>query len=143
MKTGIVSHTKKSIVHHNEITFVCKIWSLFFCMSKKTRGAQAEMLVANRLADQWVHVASQNWTMRWWELDLVCFDQDVLVVVEVKSIDTLDDLHAYVTPAKLSHLKHTLETWVRTNNRTWPIRLDVVYVKWEEIVWRFQDVTNS
>lgn len=72
------------IVHHNEIEFVCKIWSFFFCMSKKVRGAQAELLVANRLVDQGLRLDEKNRTMRWWELDLICFDQDVLVIVEVK-----------------------------------------------------------
>lgn len=131
------------IVHHNDIVFVCKIWSFFFCMSKKARGAQAELLVANRLVDQGIRLDDKNRTMRWWELDLICFDQEVLVIVEVKSIDFIDDLHSYVTPAKLRHLKHSLETWIRDNDRTGPVRLDVVYVKEQEIVWRFQDVTNS
>ncbi|MBP6256814.1 hypothetical protein KA405_03735 [Patescibacteria group bacterium] len=41
-----------------------------------------------------------------------------MVIVEVKSIDFIDDLHSYVTPVKLRHLKHSLQTWIRDNDRT-------------------------
>lgn len=81
--------------------------------------------------------------MRWGELDIVGYMDDVLVVVEVRSVTNIDDLHDYVSSAKMGHLHHSVNQWVYAHNWKWPIRIDVVYVKWNEVVEWFQNVTNS
>ncbi len=126
---------------------LCYIHSFLFLvfrdMSKKARGAQAENLVADYLVSQGLHLDEKNRTMRGGEIDLICFEDDVLVIVEVKSIDFIDDMHSYVTPKKITHLKHSMQQRIRDNNREWPVRLDVVYVQGSEIIGRFQNITNS
>lgn len=112
-------------------------------MEKKHRGQRAEQIAAEWLQDQWMRICDRNRTMRGGELDIVGYMDDLLVVVEVKSIDTLDDLHGYLSPTKLRHVIHTTMHRIQTHHWTWPFRIDVLFVVQDRVVERYKNVTNT
>ncbi|MDP2669656.1 MAG: YraN family protein [bacterium] len=112
-------------------------------MQKRARGNRAEELVAQYLAEQGMTVLDRNRTIRGGELDIVCTEKDTLVVVEVRSVDHIDDLHEYMTPQKMSHLFHTIEAYILAHNRQSLVRLDVVFVQQNSILEWYKDVTNT
>jgi len=112
-------------------------------MQKKIRGKYAEDVAADRLSWKWFRLRDRNRTIRGGELDLIGYIDDILVVVEVRSVDTIDDLDAYTSATKMSHLLRSIDNWIHKHHRTWPVRLDVIYVRWNNVVERFQNVTNE
>ena len=71
---------------------------------------------------------------KWWEL----------VVIEVKTVNDIDELDNYVTEKKIWFLQRTLENFLQNIDENWieDIRMDVVFVKNSQILEIFEDVTN-
>ena len=72
---------------------------------------------------------------KWWEL----------VVIEVKTVNDIDELDNYVTPKKIWFLQRTLENYLQNidESRIEYIRMDVVFVKNDKILEIYEDVTNK
>lgn len=112
-------------------------------MDKKTRWTYAEDIAVDRLVWKWLRVGDRNRTMRGGELDIVGYMDDLLVVVEVRCTNYADDLHSYTSPQKMRHLLRSVAHRVHTHQWTGAVRLDIVYVKWSQVVQRYQNVTNE
>ncbi len=112
-------------------------------MDKKTRWKHAEDVAVDRLVGKWLRVSDRNRTMKGGELDIVWYIDDLLVVVEVRCVDGVDDLQAYISPQKMKHLLRSIEHRVYAHQRNGAVRLDVVYVKWSHVVEWYQNVTNE
>jgi Holliday junction resolvase-like predicted endonuclease len=68
----------------------------------------------------------------------------MLVFVEVKVIDKIDDLHDYVTKKKLQFLKKAIAKYLYEHKLVdQEIQLDVVFVKNKIVVEIFHNVTNT
>jgi Holliday junction resolvase-like predicted endonuclease len=63
--------------------------------------------------------------------------------VEVKVVDHIDELHDYVTPKKLGHLRHTIEYYLLKHANDKEYWLDVVFVKNGSIQDIYNNVTNT
>jgi Holliday junction resolvase-like predicted endonuclease len=75
-------------------------------------------------------------------LDLVFEKDNILTFVEVKVVDHIDELHDYVTPKKLGHLRHTIEYYLLKHPTDKEYVLDVVFVKNGSIQDIYTNVTN-
>jgi putative endonuclease len=53
--------------------------------NKQNFGRKGEEVAAQYLVSKGLTVVEKNWTVRHLEADLICLDDDVLVIVEVKS----------------------------------------------------------
>ena len=71
---------------------------------------------------------------KWWEL----------VVIEVKTVNDIDELDNYITSKKIWFLQRTLESYLQNIDESWIeyIRMDVVFVKNGQILEIYEDVTN-
>jgi Holliday junction resolvase-like predicted endonuclease len=66
-------------------------------------------------------------------------------MIEVKTVNDIDDLDNYVTPKKIWFLQRTLENFLQNIDESWIeyIRMDVVFVKNNQILEIYEDVTNK
>ena len=110
---------------------------------KKNKWDEWEALVAQYYQDNWHILIERKYTIKWWEIDLIFQKNNILIFVEVKVIDHIDDLQDYVTPKKLGHVKHTINYYLMCHPTDKEYVLDVVFVKDNSILQIYQNVTNT
>lgn len=110
---------------------------------KKKKGHEWEELAAQYYQNQWYILIESNYTIPWWELDLIFQHHNILTFVEVKVVDHIDDLQEYLTPKKLWHVKHTIAYYLLTHPTDREYVLDVVFVRDNSILDVYKNVTNS
>ena len=114
-----------------------------FNLYNKTKWYDWEEIVVNYYLDKWYDIISQNYTIKWWEVDIIVESAREVVFVEVKVVDGLDDISGIVNPKKIFFLEKTIEDYVYKQNIDKDIRLDVVFVKDKSIFQVYENVTNS
>jgi len=99
------------------------------------RGAAAEHLAADYLQARGLDILARNLRCRLGELDLVCLEGDVLVIVEVRQRSSMQfgGALASVTPRKQRRLIRAAQFhWQRTPGwRSRVIRFDVITIQTE------------
>ena len=112
--------------------------------NKKQIWYESENIAKNYYLDNWYILLEKNYTIRWWEIDLLMRKWWKLVVIEVKTVNDIDELDNYVSPKKIWFLQRTLENYLRNVNedRIEEIRMDVVFIKNNQILEIYEDVTN-
>lgn len=113
-------------------------------INKKQIGYESENIVKKRYIDNGYNLLEKNYTIRWWEIDLLMKKWWELVVIEVKTVNDIDELYNYITPKKIWFLQKTLENYLRSvsKDRIESIRMDVAFVKNSQILEIYEDVTN-
>lgn len=111
--------------------------------NKREVWQEWEDLVLEYYEENWYEILDTNYTIRWWEIDIVAQKDWEIVFIEVKVVDWTDDLMGYITPKKLKNLEHTLQEYMYRKNLNFSIRIDVVFVKDNKILDVFENVTNS
>ena len=93
-----------------------------------------EELAKEYYLGNWYELIKWNYTIQWWEL----------VVIEVKTVNHIDELDNYITPKKIWFLQRTLENYLQNIDESWieDIRMDVVFVKKNQILEIYENVTN-
>lgn len=77
----------------------------------------------------------ENYTIRWWEIDLIFEKDDTLVFVEVRVVNYLQDLANFISKNKLNFVKKTINYFIYHNNKyDKDIKIDVAVVKWTQII---------
>lgn len=114
-------------------------------MDNKHLWYQNEELVKQHYIRAWYEILEQNFTIQWWEIDLLMKKWWELVVIEVKTINHIDELDNYITEKKIWFLQKTLENYLDKfdESRIEDIRMDVVFVKGGKIIEIFDDITNK
>ena len=94
--------------------------------------------------NHWYELIKWNYTIQWWEIDLLVKKWWELVVIEVKTVNDIDELDNYVTEKKIWFLQRTLENFLQDTDesRIEDIRMDVVFVKNGQILEIYEDITN-
>lgn len=110
---------------------------------KKSAGNNGEDITAAYYQDKWYTLLEKNYTIVWWELDLIITKNNILTFVEVKVINHMDDLHNYVTQKKLGHIKHTIAYYLLNHPTQQEYTLDVVFVKNNSIFEIYENITNT
>lgn len=70
-----------------------------------------------------------NFTIRWWEIDLIFYNLTTILFIEVKCINSLDSIHNYITYKKREVMKRTIATYYARSKSLKNPRIDVVFVK--------------
>jgi len=86
------------------------------------------------------HFIDQNFTCRGGELDLVVKKTDITVFVEVKVVDSLEDVHGVVTPKKCHTLQRTIARYMQRNPVVGDIRVDLVFVAKGRIIEHLENI---
>ena len=112
--------------------------------TKKQLWYKNEELAKQHYIHNWYELIKWNYTIQWWEIDLLMKKWWELVVIEVKTVNDIEDLDNYVTPKKIWFLQRTLENYLQDIDESWieNIRMDVVFVKNNQILEIYEDVTN-
>ncbi len=109
----------------------------------KIKGSEWETIVAQYYKDQWYILIERNYTIPWWELDLIFQRTNILTFVEVKVVDHIDDLQWYLTLKKLGHIKHTIAYYLLTHPTDMEYVLDIVFVRDNSILDIYENITNN
>ncbi|WP_082057251.1 YraN family protein [Psychromicrobium lacuslunae] len=99
--------------------------------TKQQLGRVGEELAADFLARRGFEVVDLNWRCPQGEIDLVAFDGEILVVIEVKTRRSLSYGHPFeaISEAKLRRLRTLAVLWARHHGYlSCRIRLDAVAV---------------
>ena len=112
--------------------------------NKKQVGYKNEELVKRHYLNSGYELLEKNYTIRWWEIDLLMKKWWELVVIEVKTVNDIDELDNYISPKKIWFLQRTLENFLQNIDASWieGIRMDVAFVKNGQIFEIFEDITN-
>lgn len=111
--------------------------------TKKKLWYESEWIVANYYKSKWYNVVAKNYTIPGWEIDIIVEDNQNLIFVEVKTINAIDDIDGYVTKKKIWLLDNTVQTYLMKNPSNKDISIDAVFVKWNQIVEIYQNITNN
>lgn len=100
--------------------------------NNKLTGKKGEELATEFLKNKGYLIEERNFSTRFGELDIICWDRDILVFVEVKTKIGHDfgEPEEMVNKSKLSQVKRMAEIYIEVKNITWSgkCRLDVVAV---------------
>lgn len=111
--------------------------------NRKKLGYASESIVVDYYKSKWYNIVAQNYTIPWWEIDVIVEDDQNLVFVEVKTINAIDDIDWYVTKKKIWLLDNVVQVYLMKNSTDKDISMDVVFVRWYEIVEIYQNITNN
>jgi len=110
---------------------------------KKKLWYESEWIVAKYYESKWYVIVAKNYTIPWWEIDIIVENSQDLIFVEVKTINAIDDIDGYVTKKKIWLLDNTVQTYLMKNPSNKDISIDAVFVKWNQIVEIYQNITNN
>lgn len=111
--------------------------------NKREIGQEWEDLVLKYYENNWYEILDTNYTIRWWEIDIIAQKNWEIVFVEVKVVDGMDDVIWYITPKKMIFLDRTIQNYMYQKNLNFWIRIDVVFVKNNQILEVYENMTNS
>lgn len=98
-------------------------------MQKKQKWYYGESVVIQYYEDNGYVLIKKNFTIRWWEVDLVMCKDNIIVFVEVKVIDAIKDISWYITKNKLKFTKKTINCYLLKYDIDKDYRLDIVFLK--------------
>ncbi len=107
---------------------------------RKEKWYEWEEIALNYYIDKWYKLVIQNWTIPWWEIDLILENNDKLLFVEVKNIIYVDDIYDYITPRKLQTVKKSIDTYIWKTPTDKLVAFDVVFVKNGKVYEVYEDV---
>ncbi len=108
---------------------------------KKSKWYSWEDIAKNYYLSKWYSLLAQNYTIKWWEIDLIFETAENLIFVEVKVIDYIDDIFDYITKKKLKFLSKTIISYLSANPSFKDYSLDVVFIKNSDIFEVYENVS--
>lgn len=112
-------------------------------MYKKEKWYNGELIAQNYYEKNWYETLETNYTIAWWEIDIIVKDKDNIVFVEVKVVDNTDDILWYISQKKLKTLERSIQHYCQKNNIDMPIRMDLIYIKNKKILEIYENITNT
>lgn len=108
----------------------------------KSKGYQAEQLVAEHYQKLGRTLEKQNWTIPWGEIDLILSKGGELRFVEVKCVDAMQELEHYLTSKKIAHLERSILAYTEKFPMAKEISLDLAFVQNNRILEIYENITN-
>lgn len=112
-------------------------------MNKRKFWYKAEHLVKEYFIKQWFKILHQNYTIRWWELDIIAEKENNRVFVEVKDVEQTTDLHNYISTKKLQTIYKTIQFFNNEYPTNKQLRIDLVFVKQNTIIHHYENISNN
>jgi len=113
--------------------------------SKTDIGRKGEKLAGIYLADRGYKIVAYNWRYKHKEIDILAYDTDWLVVVEVKlrSSDSYGDPSEFVTLKKQRFLIEAAEAYLDTIPSAPEVRFDVISIVGSEGNYNIEHITDA
>lgn len=99
-----------------------------------------EHLVAEQYIHDGYNLVQANYTIRGGEIDLIMQSGETLVFIEVKVVNLIEELDEYITPHKIKAMRRSIEQYVQDSWWSGEVRVDVVFVKHEQIIEQIEDI---
>lgn len=112
-------------------------------MNTRKKWQEAELLTKNYLTAKGYQIIDQNYTIRWGELDIIAEKKDIRIFIEVKEVDHILDLHDYITSKKIATLTKTIGHFNQEYPTKKQLRIDLVFVKQNNILHHYENITNN
>ena len=112
-------------------------------MNKKEKWYNGELIAQKHYENQGFIIVETNYTIPWWEIDIIAKNSDNIVFVEVKVVDNSDDLLWYISNKKITTLERSIAHYCQRYNINLPIRMDLIYIKNKEILEIYENITNT
>ena len=114
-------------------------------MATKDIGDKGERLAANYLAQKGYRIRHYNWRFKHKEIDILAYDGDELVVVEVKlrRSDYYGDPSEFVTRKKQRYLIEAAEAYLDTISSEPEVRFDIISILGEENQYQIDHITDA
>lgn len=112
-------------------------------MNKRKRWYQAEHIVKEYLLKKWYKILHQNYTIRWWELDIVAEKENNRIFIEVKEVNNTEDLHNYISKKKIQTIIKTIQFFNNEYPTNKQLRIDLVFIKENTILHHYQNISNN
>ena len=108
-------------------------------------GRKGEILAAEYLAGEGYSLVALNWRYKHKEIDIIAYDQDRLVIVEVKlrSTDYFGDPSEAVTKKKQRFLIEAAEAYLETIETAPEVRFDIISIVASSRGYRFEHITDA
>jgi putative endonuclease len=108
-------------------------------------GKKGEKLAAEYLAKNGYNLKALNWRYKKFEIDIIAFDKETLVIVEVKLRSTgyFGDPSEAVTRKKQRYLVEAAEAYVNTIKETPEVRFDIVSIIDSPKGFKFEHITDA
>ncbi len=108
-------------------------------------GKRGEILAANYIKQKGYNIIKSNWRFRHKEIDIIAYDGDELVIVEVKlrSTDYFGDPSEAVTKKKQRYLIEAAEAYLRTIHEAPEVRFDIVSIIASGNNYEYEHITDA
>lgn len=105
-------------------------------MNKRQIWYKYEKIAEDFLIEQNYKIIEKNFTIRWWELDIIAEKDWIIYFVEVKWVSGQTDFQDYISKKKQQTLKKTAEhrIWKRPWQKAIAYSFLLVLVKWDSVI---------
>ena len=108
-------------------------------------GKQSEREAKEYLIGKGYDILETNWIKRKKEIDIIAKQNDVLVIVEVKSrkTDFFGEPYLAVNKKKRKHLIEATNAYVKKNDLSYDIRFDIISILQTETSMKINHIENA
>ena len=108
-------------------------------------GKKGELLAADFIKKKGYRIVKSNWHYKHKEIDIIAYDNDELVIVEVKlrSSDYYGDPSEFVTRKKQRYLIEAAEAYLETISEAPEVRFDIISILGSEPNYRYEHITDA
>ena len=105
-------------------------------MHRKKLWYKYEKIAQNFLIQNWFTILDTNFTIRWWEIDIIAQKNDIVSFVEVKWVSKYTDFQDYISSSKLKALEKTANHWIfkNDNENISEYRFDLILVENDKVI---------
>lgn len=99
---------------------------------KRALGQQGEELAAQYLQTKGYRIITRNYRTRYGELDIICEQKNILVIVEVKTrrSEQFGTAEEALTPGKIEHIRNVALHYLSQQQKKYQeIRFDVITIR--------------
>jgi putative endonuclease len=108
-------------------------------------GKKGEKLAAEYLVKNGFKLVALNWRFKHLEIDIIAYEQEVLVITEVKlrSTDYFGDPSEAVTKKKQKYLIEAAEAYLETIKGAPEVRFDIISIIATTKGYQFEHITDA
>lgn len=111
--------------------------------SLKTKWYKGEWVALDWYIQRWYCFLDKNFTIRGGEIDLIVENESFIVFIEVKVVDSIEEWSGYLSARKLQAIERSIEEYCYRKWIEKEIRLDLVFVKNQQVIEVFENISNS
>ena len=108
-------------------------------------GKKGEVIAAEYLEGEGFRIVERNWRYNKKEIDLIAFDEDRFVVIEVKTrtTDGWEHPKEAITVSKIRFLVEATEAYIMQNDIQEEVRFDVVTLIPQNGGWKIEHIKEA